>query len=39
MTDQKPKAKPIWHCCICCNRANGRVGFADGWLIKIQIHN
>jgi hypothetical protein len=39
--DQKPGAKrdngmfqPTWHCCMCCNPANGRVDFEDGWLIK-----
>ncbi len=20
-----------WHCCMCCNPANGRVDFVDGW--------
>ncbi len=22
-----------WHCCMCCNPANGRVEFVDGWHI------
>ena len=22
-----------WHCCVCCNPANGRADFGDGWLI------
>ena len=26
--------QPTWHCCMCCNPANGRVDFEDGWLIK-----
>jgi hypothetical protein len=26
--------KIIWHCCMCCNPAKGRVEFEDGWLIK-----
>jgi hypothetical protein len=26
--------QPTWHCCMCCNLANGRVDFEDGWLIK-----
>ncbi len=26
--------KFTWHCCRCCNPANGRVEFEDGWLIK-----
>ncbi len=24
-----------WHCCMCCNPANGRVGFVDGWQIYL----
>jgi hypothetical protein len=23
-----------WHCCMCCNPANGRVEFEDVWLKK-----
>ena len=26
--------RPTWHCCMCCNPANGRVDFEDGQLIK-----
>jgi hypothetical protein len=26
--------QPTWHCCMCCNPANGRMDFEDGWLIK-----
>jgi len=29
--------QPTWHCCMCCNPANGRVDFEDGWLIKSSI--
>jgi hypothetical protein len=39
--DQKPGAKrdigmfqPTWQYCMCCNLANGRVDFEDGWFIK-----
>ncbi len=24
-----------WHCCMCCNPANGRVDFVDGWHIYL----
>ncbi len=27
-----------WHCCICCNPANGRVGFEEWLAYKIQLH-
>ncbi len=26
--------KLTWHCCMCCNRTNGRMEFEDGWHIK-----
>ncbi len=25
--------KTTWHCCMCCNPANGRVEFLDDWLL------
>ena len=27
-----------WHCCICCNPANGRVDFVEWLAYKIQLH-
>ena len=27
-----------WHCCICCNPANGRVDFEEWLAYKIQLH-
>ena len=27
----------LWHCCMCCNPAKGRVDFEDGWLIKFSF--
>ncbi len=27
-----------WHCCICCNPANGRVDFEEWSAYKIQLH-
>jgi hypothetical protein len=42
--DQKCEAKrengmfqPTWHCCMCCNPANGRVDFEDGCYIKSSL--
>ncbi len=27
-----------WHCCMCCNPANGRVDFEEWSAYKIQVH-
>jgi hypothetical protein len=27
-----------WHCCMCCNPANGRVDFEEWLAYKIQLH-
>jgi hypothetical protein len=27
-----------WHCCMCCNPANGRVDFEEWSAYKIQLH-
>ena len=27
-----------WHFCICCNPANGSVGFEEWWAYKIQLY-
>ena len=27
-----------WHCCMCCNPANGRVDFEEWTAYKIQLH-
>jgi hypothetical protein len=26
-----------WHCCMCCNPANGRADFEDDWFIKLSF--
>ncbi len=31
---ENKKFQPNWHCCMCCNPANGRVDYEDGWLKK-----
>jgi hypothetical protein len=32
------KLKNSWHCCMCCNPANGRVDFEEWSAYKIQLH-
>ncbi len=32
------KSSRSWHCCMCCNPANGRVDFEEWSAYKIQLH-
>jgi hypothetical protein len=36
--EQKLWKTLTWHCCICCNPANGRVDFEEWLAYKIQLH-
>jgi hypothetical protein len=36
--EQKLWKTLTWHCCICCNPANGRVDFEEWSAYKIQLH-
>ncbi len=37
--EQKLWKTLTWHCCMCCNPANGRVGFEEWLAYKIQLFN
>ena len=36
--EQKLWKTLTWHCCMCCNPANGRVDFEECLAYKIQLH-
>ncbi len=36
--EQKLWKTLTWHCCMCCNPANGRVDFEEWSAHKIQLH-
>ncbi len=36
--EQKLWKTLTWHCCMCCNPANGRVNFEEQSAYKIQPH-
>jgi hypothetical protein len=37
--EQKLWKTLTWHCCICCNPANGRVDFEESYVIKVIFKN
>jgi hypothetical protein len=36
--EQKLWKSLTWHCCMCCNPANGRVDFEESSAYEIQLH-